>query len=252
MSWKVYNELAWTDALLSSADDYQYETDMYVQWLKEYAERPLENVLHLGCGAGGHDMFFKRFFNVTGVDVSDGMIKEAEKTNPEVNYMKGDMRSLDLAEKFDAVVIPDSIMYQAEIEDVERTIQTAVDHLLPGGCLLIVTHTKEQFQNNQFSYTGFDDKTHITLFEDNFIVSESTYEAVFVYLIRQNNELSIYEEVHTLGIFPKNDWLQLFKRHHMQVIVKALTDLYDSYLQNDGEYPLSVMIGTLKTNDQQD
>ncbi|GEL08600.1 class I SAM-dependent DNA methyltransferase [Salisediminibacterium halotolerans] len=250
MNWQVYNELAWTDALLSAAEDYQYEVNLYVEWLKQHAKRSVDNVLHLGCGAGGHDQFLKQFFNVTGVDLSDGMLKEAEKTNPEVAYIKDDMRTVNLSRKFDAVVIPDSIMYQSEIEDVERTIQTAVDHLLPGGCLLIVTHTKEQFQNNQFSYTGSDNHTHITLFEDNFIVSESTYEAAFVYLIRQNNELSIHEEVHTLGIFPEKDWQQLFHQAGFEVSVKPLPDLYESYLQNEGDYPLSVIVGTLKANDE--
>lgn len=46
-------------------------------------------MLHLGCGAGGHDFHFNQHFAVTGVDLSDGMLELAKKRNPEVFCVSG-------------------------------------------------------------------------------------------------------------------------------------------------------------------
>jgi predicted TPR repeat methyltransferase len=110
--------------------------------------------LHLGCGAGGHDFHFKQHFSVTGVDLSEGMLEIAKKTNPEITYIKGDMRNVKLNEKFDAVVIPDSIMYMSTLEDLSAALRNAAAHMKPLGVLLIVARTKEDFRTNNFAYTG--------------------------------------------------------------------------------------------------
>lgn len=145
-------------------------------------------LLHLGCGAGGHDSHFKKHFRVTGVDISDPMLTQARKTNPDVTYVRGDMRTVQLEERFDAVIIPDSIAYMVSRSDLEAAIGNAAGHLKPGGALLVVFHTGEDFRENNFVYTGYADGVHITVFENNHIVSGSTYEATLVYLIRQGGE----------------------------------------------------------------
>ncbi|MDD3670380.1 MAG: class I SAM-dependent methyltransferase [Sphaerochaetaceae bacterium] len=218
-----------------------------------YAKRAIKNIisvtthtmLHLGCGAGGHDYHFKKHFKVTGVDVSQGMLDIAKKTNPDVTYVLGDMRSINLSEKFDAVVIPDSIAYMSTVGDLKQTLMNATGHLKTGGVLLVVAHTKEEFSEHNFVYTGSEDNIHITLFENNHIISDSTYEATMIYLIRKEAETSIHHETHTLGLFPYEQWLSIFKECQLQVEVINTDHLYDDYLLEEGEFKLKVFIGTL-------
>ncbi|MDW7670482.1 MAG: class I SAM-dependent methyltransferase [Bacillota bacterium] len=191
MHWIVYNELAWTDPVLARPESYEEEAMNYVRVIKDSVSAPFPTMLHLGCGAGGHDFHFRKHFQVTGVDVSRGMLDLAKKVNPDVTYVMGDMRTICLNETFDAVVIPDSIAYMSTLEDLKQTLTNAAGHLKAGGVLLVVAHTKEEFQENNFVYTGAKDGVHITLFENNHIVSDSTYEATMVYLIRQGGERSI-------------------------------------------------------------
>lgn len=111
MNWMAYNELAWTDDILAPPETYEEEVLIYVEAINNRISSQNVTMLHLGCGAGGHDFHFKEHFSVTGVDISEGMLALAKKRNPEVSYVTGDMRTIGLNRKFDVVVIPDSIMY---------------------------------------------------------------------------------------------------------------------------------------------
>ena len=76
---------------------------------EENSKIEVETLLHLGCGGGHNDYTFKKHFKVTGVDISENMLKLARKLNSEVTYYYGDMRDIKLTGCFDAVTILDSI-----------------------------------------------------------------------------------------------------------------------------------------------
>lgn len=216
----------------------------YIKVLERYISAPAPTMLHLGCGAGGHDFHFKKHFSVTGVDLSEGMLEIAKKTNPEIPYIDGDMRNVKLNEKFDVVIIPDSIGYMITLGDLSAALKNATAHMKPDGVLLVVAHTKDEFRNNNFAYTGEDENFHITVLENNHIVSDSTYESTMVHLIRHNGKLRIEHEVHTLGLFSYDQWMTLFQKLQLKVGEMSLNHLYDEYLLENGEYKLKVFIGT--------
>lgn len=243
MNWKAYNDLAWTDTIFADAESYEDEAMIYIKLIKKIISVPAPTMLHLGCGAGGHDFHFKKHFKLTGVDVSPGMLDIAKKTNADVTYLLGDMRSINLDEKFDAVVIPDSIDYMNTLEDLKQTLLNAARHLKTGGVLLVVAHTKEEFKDNNFVYTGAKDNIHITLFENNHIVSDNTYEAAMFYLIRRGKETNLHHEIYTLGLFSCEQWMSIFKECQLNVDVFNIDDLYNDYLLEEGEYKLKVFIG---------
>ncbi len=244
MNWMAYNEFAWTDDILAPPETYEEEALIYVDAIKNRITAQTLTMLHLGCGAGGHDFHFKEHFSVTGADISEGMLALAKKRNPEVTYITGDMRNIDLNKKFDVVIIPDSIMYMTTIEDLKKTIINASCHLKPGGILLVVAQMEEDFRENNFAYSGEKENIHITAFENNHIVSDSTYEATIIYLVRQDGELSVHHEVHILGLFPYDQWMAIFEECQLKADKLNLDHLYDQYLLEDGGYKLKVFIGT--------
>ncbi|NNF97449.1 MAG: class I SAM-dependent methyltransferase [Halobacteria archaeon] len=243
--WLSYNDLAWTESIISSPDDYAEETEFYVNTIKENSEIEIKTLFHLGCGAGGNDYIFKKYFKVTGIDISDGMLEIAKKINPEVTYLHGDMRSIELNERFDAVAIPDSIDYMTSLPELRSAISTACKHLKPGGVLLIVAKTREEFWENNFYYTGSKDGTEITVFENNYIPkpNRGTYEATLVYLIRHEGRLSIHTDCHKLGLFSQTAWLSLLKNAGLKVKQSRLDGAYDRFILGVGEYPMQVFIG---------
>lgn len=245
VQWIAYNDLAWTERLLADPSDYEEDAERCVEMMVRSCARTPKTLLHLGCGAGGYDTFFKRHFAVTGVDVSRGMLDIARQRHQDVEYVEDDMRSVRLNRLFDAVVIPDSIDYMATRDDLRQAIATATAHLRPGGVLLVVGKTGETFRDNNFAYTGQRDALHVTVLENNYIhpYRPDTYEATIVYLIREQGELRIRTECHVLGLFPRTAWEDVFADEGLTF---EMSDLHGGYAENllgGGEYPQHVFIG---------
>lgn len=244
-TWMAYNDLAWTEDWLADPAEYEDEAMVYVDLIKTAATTPVNTMLHLGSGAGGHDSIFKRHFTITGVDLSLGMLNKARAAHPDIEYLEGDMRTLSLNRLFDVVAIPDSIDYMASKEDLLLALQTAAKHLKPKGVLLVVAKTQETFQNNNFAYAGDKDGVHVTLLENNYInpLQPNTYEANLVYLIRKDGELDVRTDHHVLGLFSQATWEKAFMDCGIFAKKTTLDGVYDKYLLGEGDYPLTIFIG---------
>lgn len=244
MKWLAYNDLAWTESLLASPEDVSQEVTPLIETINAKAERSVSTILHLGCGAGAYDFSLKQHYSVTGVDISQPMLDMATRLNPEVMYMQGDMRDIKLDSTFDAVIIPDAIAYMSTRQDLVQAINTACQHLSPEGLLLIVTSLYDNFQENNFVYTGSADNTEVTLFENNTMLKNTAeqYEATLVYLIRQYDALDIYTDRHRLGLFSRATWVSLLQNAGLEVTESSMGQLYDRYLMSDSEYPLSMFV----------
>jgi SAM-dependent methyltransferase len=242
IKWLSYNNLAWTEPIISPPEEYHQEIETLSKTIINNSEFKFKNILHLGCGAGIYDYTFKRFFNVTGVDISDGMLKIAKKLNPEVKYIHGDMREIRLKSRFDAVVIPDSIGYMTTIKDLRKAIKTAYSHLNTCSILLIIAHIRDIFKENNFIYTGSKKDIKITIFENNCIINKTSYEATIVYLIRHKKTLEIYTDKHTIGLFNLSTWNKLLKENNLSIKKIDVINTYDRFMLKNSEYPQVMFI----------
>ncbi len=241
-NYRAYGDLAWTEPLLASPEEYADVARLLARVIRDHSRIEVRTLLHLGCGAGGHDHTLKESFEVTGVDISDGMLALARGLNPEVRYVRGDMRTVRLGEKFDAVAIPDSIGYMTTRRDLRRALATADRHLRPGGVLLIVALVREDFRENNFVYTGRRGDVELVTFENNRARGprSSTYEATMVYLIRRKGRLEIVSEVHTQGLFPMAVWRSLLRERGFRLAQRKLDHTYDPFIIGDGRYRVRV------------
>lgn len=60
-------------------------------------------ILELGCGTAENLMPFTKNYNVTGIDISEGMLKVARKKIPKGKFIQGDISNFSLKEKFDFI-----------------------------------------------------------------------------------------------------------------------------------------------------
>lgn len=95
------------------------------------------DVLELGCGTGRVAVpLAATGVRVTGVDLSPAMIGLARgrAEGLPLRLVEGDMRSLDLGERFGAVFVPlGGLQHMATAADVVRALATVARHLAPGG-----------------------------------------------------------------------------------------------------------------------
>jgi SAM-dependent methyltransferase len=240
---RLYGDLAWIWPIISPVEDYTEETELFSKLIKEHSTIEVKTLLHLGCGGGHNDYTFQKDFKVTSVDISEDMLVLAKKLNPEVNYQYGDMRTIRLEERFDAVTILDSINYIRTVENLQKTFITAYEHLKPGGVFLtFVEKFAGQFKQNDTNYsTHTKDNIEITFIENYYDpkASDTSYEATFIYLIRIGGKLEVHTDQHLCGIFKLETWLELLKATGFEV--KHVKFTHSTFTEKES-YPMLICI----------
>ncbi len=123
--------------------DYAAECDFIELAFKRHRAAPVRTILDLGCGTGNHAIpLAERGYAVTGVDRSLEMLQAGRaklgSRRCELIFQQGDVRSLNLGQTFDAVLMMFAVLgYQPENADVIAALRTARRHLSPGGLLLL-------------------------------------------------------------------------------------------------------------------
>lgn len=96
------------------------------------------SLLDVACGTGGHLRHLRRWYDVTGVDVDPAMVDQARTRLPGVTVVEGDMRTLAVDGRFDAVVcLFSSIGYMQSIDELGAAVGAMSRHLAPGGVLVV-------------------------------------------------------------------------------------------------------------------
>ena len=217
----LYSRLAWLWPYTSPVEDYEAEANEFVDLIRQYSQIPVTTLLDLGCGGGHNNYWLKHHYQITGVDISTAMLTHARQLNPQVSYIHGDMRSLQLEQQFDAVICGDSIEYMLHEDDLQAAIRTAYQHLKPGGVFCTYAEEiRETFQQNRTnSITHKKNETTVTAIENFYDPNpaDTTYETTFLYLIRKEGQLSIEQDHHLCGLFGLDTWIGLMEETGFKV-----------------------------------
>jgi SAM-dependent methyltransferase len=136
--WALY---ASTYDALYREKDYRGECEGVLELLREHGQGEIRSILDLGCGTASHVVRFAEMgCEVVGVERSPAMLDIARRkvvTYPNVVLHEADIRNVDLARRFDAVVMLFAVLgYQVEDADVLAALGTAHRHLRPGSMLV--------------------------------------------------------------------------------------------------------------------
>ena len=103
-------------------------------------------ILDIGCGTGHHvALMGKQGHQVTGVDISDAMVKKAKENYPEENFIKGDAMNSQLfsANSYTHIFcLYFSIYY---FKDKDRFFANCMKWLMPGGFLVVHLVERDMF-----------------------------------------------------------------------------------------------------------
>lgn len=209
---RLYRDLAGWFHLLTAPADYAEEAAFYAG-LFEAHSRPVRSVLELGSGGGNNASHLKARFALTLSDLSPQMLELSRSLNPELEHVEGDMRTLRLDRRFDAVFAHDATSYLTSVEDVRALAATAAAHLEPGGLALFhPDHVRENFRAATH-HGGHDvaDGRGLRYLEwthdpDS---SDDWYQSDFVYLLREpDGTLESVVDRHVCGMLPRATWLE--------------------------------------------
>ena len=113
--------------------------DLAISYLK-----PNAKILDLGCGMGEPigKYFIDKGYQLTGVDGSSKLIDLAKARFPKAKFMVGDMREINLSEKFDLVLAWHSFFHLSK-DDQRLMFKIFEEHLNLGGILMFTSGPSE-------------------------------------------------------------------------------------------------------------
>ncbi|MEA3061745.1 MAG: hypothetical protein QOJ94_1526 [Sphingomonadales bacterium] len=113
-----------------------------IAFLRRHLAQPPARLLDIPCGAGRHALALARAgYRVTGIDLSEDAIDRARAAGEglSVDFRRGDMRSLDLAERFDGVLCLGNSLSYFPPEEMRAFVASLAARLANGGRLIVDT-----------------------------------------------------------------------------------------------------------------
>ncbi|HET7270454.1 MAG TPA: class I SAM-dependent methyltransferase [Rubrobacter sp.] len=208
---KLYTELAGWWQLVSPTEDYADEATFFGKLFRAENAR---TVLELGSGGGNVAWFLKKHFTLTLTDISDKMLTESKKQNPDLEHIRGDMRTLRLGKTFDGVLIHDAIMYMTTEEDLRAALATAYEHCNPGGVAVIVPDwVAETFRPQTMHEGGDEGERGLRYLEWTWDADpdDTKVNCEYILALREGDELRTVVDRQIVGVFPRATWLRLLE-----------------------------------------
>ncbi len=143
---KFYSEYAYYYDFICT--DRKKDVAILNKLIKKYKKSKGDKLLDVGCGTGLEDKYLKRDYQVTGIDLHQGVRDFAQKRNPEINYIIGDMRYFRLNEKFDIITCFDAMCHLQNYRDLKAALKNFYNHLNKSGILIF--YIDEQFLKEHY------------------------------------------------------------------------------------------------------
>ena len=218
---KLYAKLAPWFHLLTSPADYRHETACYARALKRVAKIPVRAVLELGSGGGNNALHLKARFQLTLSDISSDMLALSRAINPECEHVHGDMRTLRLHRKFDAVFVHDAIDYLTTPADLKAAMRTAFVHCRVGGAAIFCPDFYRETFKASTAHGGHDDEGRALRYLEwtyDPDPRDEQYVVDFAYLLREGNRCTAVHDRHIYGLFSRGQWLAAVREAGFTVV----------------------------------
>jgi 2-polyprenyl-3-methyl-5-hydroxy-6-metoxy-1,4-benzoquinol methylase len=121
--------------------------DVMLSYLRSL-DLPSPSILDLGCGSGWFSARLARYGKVTGVDLAESVIAQAQARGSRVQFMAGDLFTMDLPRNHFDVVVSQEVI--AHVPDQAAYLHRAADALGPSGHLIITTPNKFVVERGDF------------------------------------------------------------------------------------------------------
>ena len=208
------------DEIYASVDkDYKTEAAKAHTIVQRYKQSNGKSMLDVACGTGIHTGYFTRYYQVEGIDLDSKMLAVARKKHPNVRFHQGDMTDFDLGRQFDVIVcLFSSIGYVKTKSRLQKAIKNMGNHLLSGGVLLVEPWFRpEQWHPGRASMTQVN-QPDLKIVRMSYSRQRGKISFIdFEYLIGTAKGIEHYTEIHELGLFTHQEYMDAFKAAKLTV-----------------------------------
>jgi predicted TPR repeat methyltransferase len=123
------------------------ETAKYLSALIKENNPSASTVLELACGTGEIMRLLSEDYDVSGLELSSGMLKIAKEKLPYANFYKQSMAGFDLPYTYDVILcVFDSINHLLRFSEWKKLFKSAQRHLSEGGIFIFDMNTEEKLE----------------------------------------------------------------------------------------------------------
>lgn len=194
---KMYNHFATVYDELTENVSYSERTEYISGFFHKYGIMPGSALLDLACGTGSFsEEFLKRGYNVTGVDLSNEMLTEAQrKCAGKANFICANMCEFTFKNHFDACVCClDSLNHLENIEKVKKAIECVYNSLRQGGVFVFDVNTAYKHKNILGNNTFIFDEEDFFLSWDNEYLNNGKVRLILDMFFAQGDLYQRYTE----------------------------------------------------------
>ena len=207
------------DLLYSAQKDYAAESAVIANLIRD-AVPAARTILDVACGTGKHaEQLTSLGFAVDGIDLEPAFIATAAARCPGGSFQVGDMTSMSLSRRYDAITcLFSAIGYAHTLAALHKTLAGMAAHLEPGGVVII----DPWFEPGQLTdrwismVTGSENVTAVCRMSQTFIEGNVSRLA-FEYLIGTSAGIERRKEQHELGLFTEAEMFDAFRAAGLSV-----------------------------------
>jgi len=208
------------DEIYASIDkDYSAEARKAHKIIREHKQSKGRTLLDVACGTGFHASLLSQYFQVEGLDLDPEMLKVAKKKHPSIPFHQGDMTDFDVGRRFDTVVcLFSSIGYVRTKPRLRKAIKNMAKHLLPGGALLVEPWFTPEQWNVGHVVTLQVDQPELKIVRMSHSGKKGKVSLLsFHYLIGTRKGIEHRVEIHEMGLFTHQEYMDAFKAAGLNV-----------------------------------
>jgi SAM-dependent methyltransferase len=210
---------AFYDAIYGTMKDYEKEAEQIHAVIKQYKQSPGNALLDVACGTGAHIASLQRDYTVEGLDLDGEMLAIATRRNPGIIFHRADMVDFDLGRTFDVVMcLFSSIGYAKTLPRMRQALQTMRRHLNAGGVLLIEPWLAPEMYKIGHLGAVFVNQPDLKIARMNKSEVEGRVSIMnFHYLVATPAGIEHFTELHELGLFSHEEYLDAFSASGLDV-----------------------------------
>lgn len=215
----IYNDLAEYYDLFYDDADYKKQALEIKKLIGKYKKTESDLLLDVGCGTGTHLRFLENDFDCMGLDINKPVLDIAKKETKKTKFVKGDMKSFQLKQKFDVITcLFSSIGYTKTVENLEKTIENFSKHLKQGGIVIIEPwFTKKEFKDGHINLEKYEteDLKIVRLSHSKKTGDISKIEMQYL-IAEKEGGINHLTETHKLGLFSQDDFKKMMKKNNLK------------------------------------
>jgi len=229
---RLYDDLVtWYD-LVDPVADHAEDAAMFITTFERLVSPRPQTLLELGAGAGHNAVHLSARLSCVLTDLSPAMQARSRMLNPGCEHALGDMRTLRLDQRFDAVLVHDAIAYMASRADLLAALTTAFVHLRPGGAALFAPDSvRDHFREDCELLDGDapDGRSlRAAMWTWDPDPGDETCVADFVFMLREGGQVRAVHDHHLEGLFDEATWLELIAAAGFVDVGRAPRDVGDT------------------------